>query len=459
MIKETSKKTITNWLLLAWLAVGIGLGTAGCNEDADPIRSLTPAIRRVEGPLPSGITYTVGAQATNMEPEFGGIPYAATGAVFLPGATVRVRAAGDLNLTANPDCDGFDPIKNPMPPTGDVHNQGLVWVAPATSLDAPPQWQADAGGFVVYLGTGSSADSGVAIMARRQGMGGGCFVKNSNPAVPTYQWNIGGATTLTIDLLGVSVAASARTVPVGQSVHFTPAPINFTRQGQITWSFDTLTYPDHIPVRSCTNLLTCDYAPGQSGRMQVCMLDDRGNGINPVCGESDQIEVIKCPTADSLLDNPIFRAALRQALKDSWADSLPSSRRREVGGYGIIDSTGLHIVRSENQTTYNPCSIAYGAPQNAVLIFHVHPFNPPEGLTPADTLPTVCGSPGHTRRYDVRKWGGPSDADWNSSINSGHPSYIIDKKRIYRTNPNVTDPNKWADSTKKYDWNTRKCRW
>jgi hypothetical protein len=35
----------------------------------------------------------------------------------------------------------------------------------------------------------------------------------------------------------------------------------------------------------------------------------------------------------------------------------------------------------------------------------------------------------------------------------------MDKKRIYRTNPEVTDSTMWADSTKVWDWNTKKCHW
>jgi len=189
--------------------------------------------------------------------------------------------------------------------------------------------------------------------------------------------------------------------------------------------------------------------------MSVVTTDEEGYWIG---GNSEPLTVIRCPTGDSILDNGIFRRAFLQAKKDSWADSLPFSRRREVGGYAYFDSTGIHVTRTEDPTKYSPCSVSYGYGSGAVLIFHVHPFNPPEGFTPADTLPTAVGCP-VGQRYDVKMWGGPSTEDWHASITTGLPSYIIDKKRIYVTNPRVTDSTLWADSTKKYDWNTRKCRW
>lgn len=437
-----------------WSAIAITLSVASCSDALDTVHPLSPPeSRRVAGPLPSGIIYEVGAGPTSASPDGGGRPYAPTGARLLPGTVARISASGDVTLSRDGRCDPNQPptYSSPVTPHGLADGSGRVLVnRPGGD---PGNWGgSQPGEYVMYMG---ADDTAVSIVAGRKGIVAYCGLPNEPVSIPEF--NLSGSTILTIDILGVNVAASANTVQAGQSIHFTPASINFSRTGQITYSFDTLAYHPQIAITSCTNLLECDYVPTRSGRMEVCMYDERGY---PVCGSSEEINVIKCPTGDTVLDNPVFRNALLKALKDSRADSVPSSVRREVGGYAFYDSTGLRVVRSENAVLSTPCSISYGVIGAAVLIFHVHPFNPPEGFGAAENLPAVCAdSTGALRRYDVKKWGGPSEVDWQSSIDQNKPSYIIDRKRIYVTNPQVTDSDKWADSTKRYDWNTRKCKW
>jgi hypothetical protein len=441
------------WRVAAILVICAAAVVASCREGESPLRSVAPRFQNVNGPLPSGVTYVVGGGPTNAAPNYGGAPWASTGVAAPPGTVARIHAAGDLSLTRNGSCDPAQQpsYTTPMPLTGEGAGAGRVWVDASTDLSFPPQWQADGAGLVMHI----RGDTAVTIMAQRQQFGSTCLVLNSSPPVEVYEFDVSGATTLTIDILGVNVTPSATSVQPGQSINFTAAAINFTAGPTIAWSYDTLTYATQIDVPGCANQPICAYAPSKSGRMQVCMYDEQ---TSPVCSASSVINVIKCHTGDSLLDNAVLRAGLLQAIKDSWADSVPSSRRREVAGYAYFDSTGLHVARTEDPTKYTPCSVSYGAPSNAVLIFHTHPFFPPEGYTPADTFPTVC-NPGKTVMYDVKTWGGPSSEDWASSVSSQHPSYIIDKKRIYVTNPRIIDSTVWADSTKKYDWNTRKCRW
>lgn len=450
---------VAKWALLSGIAGAIAIAAIGCNDVRNPVLTVPRDAARVRGPLPHGITYTVGSLGNNMQPDYGGLPFASTGASLLPGTVARITAVGDLTLHDNANCDTIfrSDVTSPIPPPGVVQNNGKVWVDLATDLSFPTSWMVAGSGYVTYFGTSVFDSLPIEIDAKRQGITGNCFVRASNPPVPTYNYTIEGATTLTIDILGVDVTASRTTVQAGQSVHFSATPINFPANGTVTWQFDTLGVT-LIDIPSCANLLTCDYSPSRTGTMVACMPDENNMSI---CGRSPQINFIKCPTGDSLLDNPVLRAGLLKALADSWADSLPTSRRREVGGYAFFDSTGLHVVRTENPATNTPCKLDYSATQNAVLIFHVHPFNPPEGFTLADILPsdTTCAPVGTTRRYDPKIWGGPSDTDWAASIATHHPSYIIDKKRVYVTNPNITDSTMWADSTKKYDWNTRKCRW
>ena len=441
---------------LATVTVGCLPLALGCEDALLPDWSPPSTMRSLQGPLPHGIQFSVGAGSTNAAPDNGGLPYASTGLTVPAGAVARISASGDLTLSENSDCDGgvfWGDIRSPVSPAGTVNNFGRVDVSFATNLDFDTQWTGrNPGEFVVHLSNTSGTP--VLLLAARQGIPGECLLTGSEPPVSTFDFYINGGTTLTMDILGVNLTSSAQTVLLGQSAHFESAPLNFTASAPIVWSFET-DAGQQTELGACASAQMCDYAPPQSGQMQVCMNDEQAYSICTTL----RIEVIKCPTGDSLLDNPVLRAGLLQALKDSWADSLPSSRRREVAGYAFFDSAGLHVVRTEDPSKYHPCKVDYSAPANAALIFHVHPVNPPEGFSLADTLPTMCGSAGSTRRYDTKTWGGPSAEDWGSSVQVHHPSYIIDKKRVYVTNPLVTDSTKWADSTKKYDWNTRKCRW
>lgn len=71
---------------------------------------------------------------------------------------------------------------------------------------------------------------------------------------------------------------------------------------------------------------------------------------------------------------------------------------------------------------------------------------------------TNCAGHAAGTMYDDKKWGGLSDYDWLQSIQAGKPSVVIDRKRLYLNNPSVTDSSLWADSTKRFDWNTKKCK-
>jgi hypothetical protein len=164
------------------------------------------------------------------------------------------------------------------------------------------------------------------------------------------------------------------------------------------------------------------------------------------------------PTGDSLLDNPRFRDSLRVALGRSLADTTPSTLRREVGGWLFFDEDGNLQIRFDYSNS-TPCSVDITfVPHLAVGSFHIHPFRPVEGSTPAEQVPAIaaCNGGGF---YDTKSWGGPSARDWRGSVDNDLPEYVMDKKRIYRTNPNVTDSTLWADSTKTWDWNTDKCHW
>jgi len=310
-----------NSAVVAILTAGVALGGTSCSDALDPVRSLVPSIRKVEGPLPYGITYSVGAGATNASPSYGGLPYASTGVSVPPGAVARVHASGDLTLTENSECQGvfWGDMTSPVTPHGGVNGFGKVNVNFSTSLDWGTDWRGSTPDeYYIHL-TNSEDTIPLALMANRKGIQGECWVPPTDPPVTTFDFYIGGSTTLTIDVLGVNVTASTTNVQPGQSVNFAAAPINFTRKAEISWSFDTLAYYPQIDVVSCNNQPTCNYAPTKSGRMQVCMYDEQSY---PICDESPQVTVA------------------------AWINGAPPCRAKPVASYTRIslqyNSTDLH---------------------------------------------------------------------------------------------------------------------
>jgi len=332
---------------------------------------------------------------------------------------VRIIANGDLTLSANPACQyvfwgDWTPTVTPDGTPG--NEAGAVRVG----LSGYPEFynwtHLQNGVLIAYLSNNQPGTGPVELLASRRDFNSRCT--NSWPDGTTtteYQFNITGSTTLTIDVLSAAIAPSAATVAQGQAIAATATAINVAPGGLITWVFDTTAFAPPIALPACANLTSCTYAPPRSGLLRVSFDDGYGAGQGP--SAASPVYVVRCPTGDSLLDNPVLRIALSQAVKDSWADSL-SEQRREVGGYAFFDSLGLHTVRTEDSTKYNPCSLSYGVAANAVLIFHVHPFNPPEGFRNADILPSNCAELAGTR-YDVKTFGGLSPEDWHASVNTG----------------------------------------
>ena len=225
-----------------------------------------------------------------------------------------------------------------------------------------------------------------------------------------------------------------------------------------------------IPVTACAGQQVCTYAPQQTGTMLVSV---RESSTLPVKGISDSVEVLKCPTGDTLLDHPIIRTALRRALDSSYADSA-LSKRRERSGYIFRDTTSgtaLHMqmqtVPITNYTLSTPCD-AISAPGQGppisppyvlVAYYHTHPFSSGSSTAPADIKPSNCG-PRHSGRAYQR---GPSPPDWASALNLGPvDGYIIDKNEVSKfdaTHPNATNPMRRSSLVQYWPWNTAACHW
>jgi murein DD-endopeptidase MepM/ murein hydrolase activator NlpD len=337
------------WLFLASLAGSVAFAATSCRDIADPA-VLRPESRSAVGPLPHGITYTVGAPPTNDFPASGGVPYAYTGASIPPGTLARVYASGDLILTLNPDCYE-DPtwagITSPVPLTGEANQAGKVLVNPETSLDYPTQWIAATDGrSVIYLGAGDTIAPTRIMAMRNPGLGVYCGTTppNAPPTPSVFAYYISGETNLVIDILGVNVTASPSNVQPGQNVSFSASPINFTRAAEISWSFDTLAYEPQIDVVTCNNQPVCNYAPPRSGRMQVCMYDEQNY---PICDESPPVTVAPwingAPPCRAKVVASYTRISLRYDSTDQYHD-------KPHMGQDYADSIGTPVNSADSGT-------------------------------------------------------------------------------------------------------------
>lgn len=265
----------------------------------------------------------------------------------------------------------------------------------------------------------------------------------------------GGGHDVTVDFVTIDVQASKTSFRANETITFTAGFVNFVPSNttDVYWTW----YPNSngtgvVPVNACYGHTTCTYAPPGKGRMLV---ETFSPGLVP--GFSTTISIINCPTGDPLLDNARFRDSLLVALAMSGQNTIPFSARREVGGYLYYDLPGtLQIKFSYKDST--PCANTLLHPGTEIAIFHTHPFNPREGSMSADILPSNCFGPS-SLIYDAETFGGPSAVDWRGSVTSGKDMYIIDKKRIYKTDHTIVDSTKWKLSTKVWDWNTATCKW
>jgi hypothetical protein len=214
---------------------------------------------------------------------------------------------------------------------------------------------------------------------------------------------------------------------------------------------------ERLSAAQCGANTGCGHTPLVPGVMWV---------FGTVNGNPDSasihVNAIACPTKDTILDNPIIRRGLLQALSLSKADSVPTSIRREQGGYIYRDTTtGQLAYQITTAAGGDACNVNFTADlAHTIYMFHTHPFNPSEGLSGPEKLPsTNCLGTAAGSWYDPKTWGGLSPFDWRLSVNKGKPSVVIDRKRIYVSDPSVTDSTRWGSSTRRYDWNTGKCKW
>lgn len=465
--------------------VSLAVLAAACAVD----QSLAPHRRSRETALRqlTGDAFSLPVPANSAAPLEGGVPWFATGIMMRRGVNVRMRMPQTLSATFRawpepPPSSGCE-VPNLTPPSPG-------WVAEVTpnykpQLGPPYEWigavrytiTPDAAGTVgsnpqrwggwnraadgswtgvVYHGN-ESPDSGYLSFERHQ-LDGECegWVK----------YDLSGSQTITVDFPEIQVARTPAFVVPGSTVRFAAVASGFAvAASQWFWEWQGPGGP--VQVAACLGQSVCDYAPTASGFVIASAVDAEGFVYR---GQSDSVEVVRCPTPDSLLNNPAFRAVLRQALDSSGNYDRATDRfltvdsaRRELAGFVTRNkTTGAVSFRAATIVANTPCSVDYtiSVPltDSLLAVWHTHPFRPGGTWSGAEKLPKNCDPRVAGKQYDPKQ----SDGDWLTAVSIKRRSYAIDSKYVHvidGADSVAADSTKWSALKKRYDWNTNKCKW
>lgn len=278
-----------------------------------------------------------------------------------------------------------------------------------------------------------------------------------------------GSQTITITPVKFDLALSAdkQTIPAPAQVKFearadpyayeyNAVPFKVTKW---EWKAEDGSSGQTVPCSPTVN--PCNTVVKESGTMVVTALV---NGFEE--RKAVKVEVIPCPTGDSILDSDALRDQLIAAMERSNPDSTPESmKRREVGGlfFRTVDSLGVTRYYFKEAPSYvrqtacgNSWNIFGGNNSGDIPVasFHTHPNAPKDKVygCPQPQSQQAPGAPG-TPKYagDASKTGGGSSTDWNFADSSGSPAYVMTKNGlISRLTPDTpksqraANPNMWS---------------
>lgn len=398
------------------------LVTVQCTESNSPIgppESLRP--RNVSAPLTSNVESNIPAGPTSIG---GGFGLTSTGVTVQPWTYARVVARGKPTATMDPNCppgqNAFD-ILSPIPPDGaDTNRSGAI----SMNLEgdaAFTDWNHK--GDTVYF-TYRDVEEGQPardLYVDRKGFSYSCVI-GLGEAFPKY--TISGSTTLTIDLLGVEVNASALTIFQGQSVTATASSINF-QNGSIVWSYDTAQYKPQIALASCSNTLVCSYAPSRSGRFIACMVDSF-SGFFSVCGPSSNISVGPPLTLDLVCSG----GTPRGANLDCTVSPGDPSQTIAVQAWSFTSGSGVRFDRRTDVTsrTWSGALVTDGVVRVEATV---------SGSLLSDSVQVVTSA---------RSWTGKISLKDHSVIPttlSAKPDSFADLGRTTHSLPADTNTNRW----------------
>jgi hypothetical protein len=478
-----NRKTGYTRLTLILMSVGVVLFACDPDKVMRPaeLRSIRPTANH-SPPRPPATSVELPIPSNSGAPLLGGAPTLVPtgGIVVRNGLNMRMRMPTSMISTYNTSMpsvchwwwvpsgevspNGYQPsIQNPA--YGRVYRRMTTDPGGTNSLSDGHGWNKD-----IATGTWTSIEyhdalpvDSAYVFLWREKLDGECVQLEG-----TYiKYFLSGQQQVTIDFPAVDVHADKDYVAQGGTVRFTATPVDFTPGGTFAWSWVWQGGGSSTVLTSCSGLTVCDYAPQQTGDMFVRAPHAPNLTVN---GVSDSVDVLKCPTGDSLVDNPIVRQALRRALDSSYADSATNKRRERIGYIYRDTSTGtppalqIATFAAASYTLSNACyAVASGPPPSPpfvlVAYYHTHPFTSGTNAVAADIKPSNCGPQHSGRAYRA----GPSPDDWQTALNLGPvPGYIIDKDRVFRfdaTHPNANNPAFRPSLTQRWPWNTAACQW
>jgi hypothetical protein len=201
---------------------------------------------------------------------------------------------------------------------------------------------AGSGKYVAFVGQNDPIygdTTTVDVFATRQDFTAPCSTRDDPPLI-VPRFDISGSTTLTINVLGVDVTTPTDTVPAGQSVRATAAPINFPAGGQVQWVFDTAQYKPQVTIPACANMLICDYSPSRAGAIMACIYESYGT---PVCG-SHRIWVGQAVGITLVCPGVVARGS------DQTCSATPTNGvgTLVVTAWSFTSATGIQVDRTQN---------------------------------------------------------------------------------------------------------------
>lgn len=188
---------------------------------------------------------------------------------------------------------------------------------------------------------------------------------------------------------------------------------------------------------ACVGSLGCSQYVTSSGTFEL-----EGDVNGQPAKVSSRVNIVPCPQNDSLLDHPVVRKALKDAWQDSNADDSNKSQRQERKIAIYRDSAGTYFPLPLYSSNDTPCMAVTPVPSSAngdtlVTVVHTHPFRPGE------SLPSNCLPPNTTGWYAPNVFGGPSSADWESTVVDKVPILVPDKRNVYRGEPLQQSDFEW----------------
>lgn len=228
------------------------------------------------------------------------------------------------------------------------------------------------------------------------------------------------------------LVGSKLSVAKGENVTFTATwsdGITVTNAEVWQWKFRPDSGTDI--TGQCGQWNPCTRAIQQSGTMT---LTASKNGVLRTA--RTRVNVVPCPTNDTILDNP----KIRKALDSLWKLSDVTAQY-PMHAY---DSLGTTIVRigDFNPLTDDGCTNYPRPPQPPpgfpVAWFHTHP---------ASVNQTVNCNPKQSKVYS-KQFGGPSHLDWQHAANNA-PQFVMDADNIYRMDKYPWQFQYWDEGTTK----------